>query len=251
MGRRGEDYIAVVDGKEAGKVFTTASMGGIGGDSSSGWDFWFSRDGSRLAYAVLNETGSWSMMVDGVKSQAYPTFDLKQTVLNGKRLAYVAQTPDKKWHVLVDGKPGPGYDAVQSLKMTPDGAHYAFFATTGGSRRIVVDGVEGKPYGVALSDLELAPDGRVAYMASLPSTGGPSPVGHGPPVLVLGGQEIPNTSTFILDQGPGAEIRADHDGVGEGDLLVLLGDVGRRERREVRREEVGMGGLLRRHRPVQ
>ena len=195
LGRRGEDYIAVVDGKEAG---TVSRMPGIGRD----WDFWFSRDGSRLAYPVINETGSWSMMVDGTKGQAYPQFDLTQTVLNGKRLAYVAQTPDKKWHVVIDGKQGPGYDAVASLKMTPDGAHYAFFATAGNSRRVVLDGVEGKPYPALLTDLELAPDGRVAYMASMPSTG-LSPTGRGPALLVLGGQEIPNTSTFILDQGPG------------------------------------------------
>ena len=194
MARRGQDYFAVVDGKEAGVVWTTQGLGTFEYSNFNSWRFWFSRDGKRLAYAVVNPTGSFSMVADGVKGPNFPNLDLGQTVLEGHRLAYLAQTPDQKWRVVIDEKQGPLYDSIKSLKMTPDGAHYAYFALRSVTWKTVVDGVEGKPYG-SLSDLELAPDGRVAFMATRQ--------GNGTPLLVVGGQEIPNTRTFTLDQGPG------------------------------------------------
>jgi len=193
VGRRGGDFIAVVDGKEAGPVYTAATSNLGTGYASAGWAFFFNQDGSHLAYAVLNDTGSWSMMVDGVKGDRFAALDLKQVLLNGKRIVYTAQTADQKWHLVVDGKTGPAYDQIQSLMMTADGVHYAFIGSKGRDKMVVLDSVDQKSY-PAVSDLEMAPDGRIAYqaMVSLTATG----PGGNPPHLMVAGLDIPHTSPF-------------------------------------------------------
>jgi Tol biopolymer transport system component len=198
VARRAGDFIAVVDGKEAVTLSTPATAQGVSYSDPAGWNFWFNHDGSRLAYAAIGGPASWVMVVDGVKSPPYHGFDFTQTALNGKRLVYVAQvTFDMSWHVVVDGKVGPGYAKISSLQLTPDGAHYAFIATKTGAAGaagglVVVDGVEGPSYPGGVSELEQAPDGRVAYMVVKPQT---SPGGN-PPHLIVGGLDIPNTTTF-------------------------------------------------------
>jgi len=201
VGRRAGAFIAVVDGKEAVTLSTPETVKGISYTDMTGWSFLFNHDGSRLAYAAQSGPGTWTMVVDGVKSPGYRSFDLRQTALNGKRLVYVAQTTaDMKWHLVVDGKAGPAYDSITSLKLTPDGAHYAFIAnrrSTGPGAAVarvalvVVDGVEG-PSEREISDLEQAPDGRVAYMTMRPQTG----PGGNPPHLIVGGLDAPWTTTF-------------------------------------------------------
>lgn len=192
VGRRGGDFIAVVDGKEAGTLFTTQSQQSVGYGSAAGWKFWFSNDGSRLAYAAIADAGGWVMVVDGARSPGYRLIDFRQTMLNGKRLIYVAQTADQQWHLVADGKPGPGYGGISQLKLTPDGAHYAFVAQSVGSPNpvAVVDGVvEGQAlFGVHF--LEQAPDGRVAYQASIR----PAPNDRsGLAALIVGGRALPGS----------------------------------------------------------
>ena len=170
VGRRGGDFIVVIDGKEAGTLFTSQTQQSVSYSTNQGWKFWFNNDGSRLAYAGLAPAGGGFVMVlDGVKSPVYRAIDFRQTFMNGKRFIYVAQTADQKQLVVVDGKPGPSYAAVTSLTVTPDGAHYAYIASqqsaTGLTTAVIVDGVEGKFY-YGIGDLELAPDGRVAYVAT-------------------------------------------------------------------------------------
>lgn len=170
VGRRGGDFIAVIDGKEAGTLMTSQTAQSVSYGSNQGWKFWFNNDGSRLAYAsVAPAGGGWSMVLDGVKGPVYRMIDFKQTAMNGKRFAYVAQAADQKWYTVVDGKPGPAYAAITSLTVTPDGAHYAYIASqqnpTGPTTAVVVDGVAGTFY-FGIGDLELAPDGRVAYIAT-------------------------------------------------------------------------------------
>ena len=170
VGRRGGDFIAVIDGKEAGTLYTSQTVQSVSYSSNQGWKFWFNSDGSRLGYAAIAPAGGgWSMVLDGAKGPVYRAIDFRQTVMNGKRFIYVAQTADQKWQAVVDGKPGPSYAAVTSLAVTPDGAHYAYIASqqnaTGPTTGVVVDGVEGKFY-FGVGDLELAPDGRVAYVAT-------------------------------------------------------------------------------------
>ncbi len=167
VGRRGGDFIAVVDGKEAATLVTTPVMQSGMNAMAPGWGFLFNRDGSRLAYATLAAAGSWVVVADGVRSPSYKALDLIQSALNGKRLFYAAQTADDQWHVVVDGKPGPGYSGVSDLQVTPDGLHYVYKAIKAGvgtkSSTVVNDGVEtAMYYGVA--DLDQAPDGRIAYV---------------------------------------------------------------------------------------
>src|SRR5262249_34357570 len=85
-----------------------------------------------------------------------------------------------------DGKQGTGYDRLENLQMTPDGAHCVFIASGVGGARVVLDGTEGAPY-AGISDVEQAPDGRVAYIGRKITNEA---------LLVVGGQEIPNTQTF-------------------------------------------------------
>jgi WD40 repeat protein len=170
VGRRGGDFIAVIDGKEAGTLFTSQTQQSVSYSNNQGWKFWFNNDGSRLAYAAIAPAGGgWVMVVDGVKSPVYRAIDFRQTAMNGKRFIYVAQTPDQLWHAVVDSKPGPGYAGITFLSVTPDGAHYAYVGsksgTAGATAAAVIDGVEGQTY-FNVSDLEQAPDGRVAYVAT-------------------------------------------------------------------------------------
>ncbi len=194
IGRRGGDFIVVIDGKEAGTLMTAQSQQGVGYSQGAGWKFWFSRDGSRLAYAAVDGPGAWVMVVDGVKSPPYRMIDFRQVMLNGKRLVYVAQTADQQSHVVVDGKVGPGYGGIRLLQVTPDGAHYAYIGQPAGSPNTVavVDGVvEGQAYR-GIGDLEQAPDGRVAYMAALTVAPGAAH-GGGSAVLVVAGKELPGS----------------------------------------------------------
>ncbi|HEV8363829.1 MAG TPA: hypothetical protein VGQ52_09935 [Gemmatimonadaceae bacterium] len=170
VGRRGGDFIVVIDGKEAGTLFTSQTQQSVSYATNQGWKFWFNNDGSRLAYAgIAPAGGGFVMVVDGVKSPVYRAIDFRQSVMNGKRFIYVAQTPDQQWHAVVDGKPGPAYPTITYLTVTPDGTHYAYVASqqsaTGPTTAVVVDGVEGKFY-FGVGDLEQAPDGRVAYVAT-------------------------------------------------------------------------------------
>ncbi|MGH7696768.1 MAG: hypothetical protein ACRENH_17395 [Gemmatimonadaceae bacterium] len=170
VGRRGGDFIAVIDGKEAGTLFTSQTQQSVSYSNYQGWKFWFNNDGSRLAYAgIAPAGGGFVMVVDGVKSPVYRAIDFRQTVMNGKRFVYVAQTADQKWLAVVDGKPGPSYAGITFLSVTPDGAHYAYVGSKSGAGAVAaaadIDGVEGQTY-YGVSDLEQAPDGRVAYVAT-------------------------------------------------------------------------------------
>jgi hypothetical protein len=197
VGRRGGDFIAVVDGKEAATLVTTAVMQSGVGALAPGWGFLFNRDGSRLAYAALTGPGSWVMVADGVKGTPYKSLDLRQSALNGKRLVYVAQTADDQWHVVVDGKPGPGYSSVSALQVTPDGLHYVYLAIKAGvgtrSSTVVNDGVESPMY-YGVTDLDQAPDGRIAYFGV--TSPGDAQGRGGTSALFLPGMTAPDGRSF-------------------------------------------------------
>jgi len=192
VGRRAGDFIAVIDGKEAMTLSTPATLQGVTYSDPTGWKFWYSQDGSHLAYAGLAGPASWVMVFDGVKSPGYRAFDFRQTALRGKRLVYVAQTADQQWHAVADGKVGPGFAMISSLQLTPDGAHYAYVANRSGvgaqMASVVVDGVESPRY-LSVSDLEQAADGRVAFLAAT-KAGDPGAHGGGAGALFVGGQEL-------------------------------------------------------------
>jgi Tol biopolymer transport system component len=197
VGRRGGDFIAVVDGKEATTLHTPATLQSASYSNPAGWRFWFSKDGSHLAYGALSEPASWVMVFDGVSSPPYRALDFRQTALGGKRLVYVAQTADQKWQAVVDGKPGPAYDGISGLKLTPDGAHYAYiaFRSGAGPKRAVavIDGVETPAY-YGIGELEQAPDGRVAYQAT--TQPGDASGRGGAEAVFVGGLSVSGTLTY-------------------------------------------------------
>ena len=188
VARRAGDFIAVVDGREAATLATTAT---VNSGSPTGWAFMFNRDGSHLAYGAKSGTG-WQMVFGGTPGPAFASIDFSQAFLKGNRLAYAAQTADQQWHAVVDGKPGPGYAAITSLQLTPDGAHYAYLASPPGAARAVavVDGIVSKGADLGVFELELAPDGRFAYVAM---TKAPPPNSDrgGEATLYVGGQATP------------------------------------------------------------
>jgi WD40-like Beta Propeller Repeat len=182
VGRRGDQFIAVIDGKEVG-LGTWSGSSNVSplGDKNP---LFFNRDGSRIAYLsfVAGSPKTYWLNVNGRKSQGYAAIDTTQIRFAGKRLAYPAQTADGKWHVVVDGKLGPGYEKVRSLQWSADGSHYAYAANSDWKNaQVVVDGVAGKGYQPGGSNgieaLTFTADNRVVY----------APAGG---ILVVGGQEI-------------------------------------------------------------
>ena len=195
VGRRGGDYIAVLDGKESGTIATSEAMKNGSYGFTPEWKFLFSQDGSHLAYSI-SDGGKWGMLLDGAKQPGFKTIDMRQFVLAGKRLAYVGTDDNQTWHVVVDGKSSPAYSSVTSLKLNPDGTHYAYLASGVGQVYFAVhDGVEGKHYNYyGLQDLEMAPDGRIAYSAVWGKPQGGHDIGAGG--IVVDGTEIPNVTSF-------------------------------------------------------
>ena len=194
VARRGGDFIAVIDGKEAMTLATPATLQSVGYSNTAGWRFWYSQDGTHLAYAGVGGPASWVMVFDGVKSPGYKAIDFRQTALSGKRLVYVAQSADQQWHAVVDGKAGPGFAMISALQLTPDGAHYAYLGNRSGvgaqQAFAVIDGVESPAY-FGVTDLEQAPDGRVAYVAGTKAGDAQGRGGAG--ALFVGGVEIPGS----------------------------------------------------------
>ncbi len=187
VGRRGDQLLAVIDGKEV-------RLGTWGGPSSvsplgNKNPLFFNQDGSRIAYLsfVAGSRNTYYLHVGGRKSKGFAAIDTTQIRFAGQRLAYPAQTADGKWHVVVDGKLGPSYEKVTSLQWSADGAHYAYAANTDGKHaQVVVDGGAGKVYtsatGAEIEALTFTADNRVAFALR----GGT--LGRG--TLVVGGTEI-------------------------------------------------------------
>jgi len=142
VGVRSGAAIAVVDGEE-GPPFTRIAASTLPGAPASGRTFYFSDDGSRVAYIGQTiEPGaqhgqSVQVVLDG---QSGPKFAAVQDILfAGNRLAYVATRHDRKAVVVLDGKEMPAYDRVGHLRGNEEG-HVAFVGTNGQNWTVVVDG---------------------------------------------------------------------------------------------------------------
>ncbi len=161
-GRRGDEIIAVFDGKEI------AAMGKIDKQKR----FHFSDDGARLAYISVTTGGTFlDLVVDGKTIPGNKLVDPSQIAFGGKHLAYAAQTMNGKWHVVVDDKMGPAYDGIRSLHWSDYGAHYTYVGKQNWQHDVVVvDGIEEKPYlnnssGQGIDALALTANGHMAYRA--------------------------------------------------------------------------------------
>jgi hypothetical protein len=92
----------------------------------------FSPDGQRFGYAMGDERGGYSVVVDG-KALGYALqkplgHEDLQFSLDSKHFAASAAS-DRKEMVILDGKPGLEYVSVQSICLSADGSHLAFIGT--------------------------------------------------------------------------------------------------------------------------
>jgi hypothetical protein len=214
LAQRGDDFVAVVDGKEAytvEKVTTMATPGSGGlvqgidqsyihdtGDKLIPHQFLISQNGAHVA--CVTQDSIWRVFLDGVKSPDYRTVDLRQVAFAGEKLVYAAEATDQKWHMVVNDKPGPAYDSVSSLEVSDDNQHYAFIGRNGSNSVVVADGVPSNPRpnfngtGLGIHNLVIASNGRVAYLGYTIKPGAREASGES---LFVGDQQVsPETSPF-------------------------------------------------------
>ncbi|HEV8195571.1 MAG TPA: hypothetical protein VGP87_02935 [Gemmatimonadales bacterium] len=200
IAQKGDLWVAVVDGKEAFTVTGVKPNSSVPGidqsyihSSGEGHQpprqFLFSQSGAHVAVVAQDPTGMY-MFLDGVKSPAYTSIDLRQVVFVGDRLVYVASTADHKWHAVVNTTPGPGYDRLASLQLSDNGQHFALIGSNGAASAIITGGATGPAppviTGTGVSDLVIASTGQVGYLGAA----GTSP--HGPlkTPLYVGSQQV-------------------------------------------------------------
>ena len=78
-----------------------------------------------------------------------------------RRVAFAVVEPSGRWFVVVDGEEGERFDGIlpQTLQFSPDSRHVAYAASRGEGSFAVVDGVQGKEYRqIAKASLLFSPD---------------------------------------------------------------------------------------------
>lgn len=191
LAQRGNDVVAVKDGKEAFVALTKVNNSGtaqpidpnplhLGRGAGTAHAFIFSPSGAHYAVAVVEAGGNNYVYLDGAKSANYRFVDPKLMCFAGEKLVYAALTADQKYHLVVNNtNQGPAYDSITSLELSDNDQHYAFIGSAGGSDTVVADGVVGpafKHVANGIHNLRIASNGRVAYFsytASTPNGGGP------------------------------------------------------------------------------
>ena len=146
----------VIDGKE---VTSEGRM----------WDFAFSPDGTRLAYA--GDVGlKPQLVVDGrtVEKTADNVTEESRIFFspNGKHVAVTTGRTEPR-RLFVDGVEGPPFRLIseESIRFGADGERLAYVAGTGSHSCVVTDGVEGKAY-ASVGSLRFSPGGKhLAYQA--------------------------------------------------------------------------------------
>ena len=188
VAQRGDQLFEVRDNKEAFAITTVPPTGtgvvpglapiGLHGTAvaNPGHQCLVSASGAHMAVvsAEQSKTGGpaiSNVFLDGVKSPAYLTVDVRQMAFVGEKLIYAAQTNDHKWHMVVNANAGPAYDAISGLLLNHEDTHYAFITQGPGGHQVVVDGVAGPVRahgGNGVHDLTLASNGRCAYIWDKP-----------------------------------------------------------------------------------
>jgi len=149
MARRGEQWMAVVDGKE-GPPFNGVTE----------WP-WFSPDGRRVAYLAGRGTKG------RVTISEEPSWESNSRVFTPWRCGYTGWgIGDLKLTLVVDGKEPQGNDENDKGVFSPDSRHFAYAAARGGKWRVVLDDAEGKPYDKIAGFPVFSPDSQhLAYAA--------------------------------------------------------------------------------------
>ena len=136
LAKRGEQWLAVVDGKEYP----------IGGGFDK--DYYrpvFSGDAKRVVlreYAMAADKNQppARMCIDGKWGPAYARVWRAEFSADSKRVLYVGQRKGEGERVVVDGVEGPAYDEVDHHAFTADSKRYVYRAKKGEKWHVVVDG---------------------------------------------------------------------------------------------------------------
>lgn len=175
VGRKGEQCIAVIDGKEMGDIYCDQREVKTAPVRKANL-FQFSRDGKKVAYRKeiverYDGQGGWSsgyrsvghaVVIDG---ETGPTIDMgyrPRLLVRGNNVFYTGSPSQKQEkqprrrerqpqrrespspRVYVNHEPGPEYHAVKGLIASDDGEHYAYIATSHDMKEMVVtDGAPG------------------------------------------------------------------------------------------------------------
>jgi WD40 repeat protein len=161
FGRRGDQAILVIDGREVDMLTLYPQRGG-----SSGVDgFTFSNDGKHYAYIRRLEDKVVAVR-DGQAETPYDRIDEAYFYLtpDASRLIYYAGNGSNDNVVVVDGKPDPA-PTLAPPQIAGNG-NFAFIGYKEGKYYVIHNGKPSEAYGGA-AELLLSPDGeRIAYIAS-------------------------------------------------------------------------------------
>lgn len=168
VGRSGSACVVVVDGKETDTIpceQQEVSRASNGSDKSP--LFFFSRDGSHLAYRkqtfverkgrggqITRHPAGHVVVIDGTPGPLIGMGHRPRLFVRGEHVFYQAEKPrraqnaDDVGRVYVNHTPGPAYAAVRGLVVSEDGTHYAYIAATQkkGKERVVINGKPGPVY---------------------------------------------------------------------------------------------------------
>jgi beta-lactamase regulating signal transducer with metallopeptidase domain len=111
--------VIVLDGKaqpsvaeDGEKVINSAQFDTLYSSSSIG--LFFSPDSQRLAYGLMNTTGTFVMVVDGVRGKSYNDIGMPIFSPDSRHIAYRARARGR-WHLVLDGVEGPAFAQIGTL----------------------------------------------------------------------------------------------------------------------------------------
>jgi len=136
----------------------------IDGSPSSPYDRiigepWFSRDGSRVAFAAGLDRRRQLVVLDGAELEAFDDIKLRVTFSpDGKRYCYAATRGGIEYAVIDGG--ATGYEIVEQVLIGPTGKHTAVVGKRAGKWVIDVDRVRGNGHDETLHGCFFSPDGE-------------------------------------------------------------------------------------------
>lgn len=205
VGRKGDECIVVLDGKEMGDIYCDQREVKTSPIRKANL-FQFSRDGKKMAYRKEvvkkhDSRGGWgrgyrsvghAVVIDG---ETGPTIDMgyrPRLLVRGNNVFY-AGSPSQKQEkqlrrarqpqrrespsarVYVNHEPGPEYHAVKGLIASDDGKHYAYIATSRDmTERVVINGAPGPSYAEIQRLFMDVRSGSVFYEAAMDTPGSES-----------------------------------------------------------------------------
>lgn len=180
--RKGDKWVAVVDGVEGTEFDQTVDLYSVGTVYPI-----FSPDSRRVAYAGQRD-GKCYVVIDGKLSGPYDRVLSVVYCGNGlnrlpdifsadsRRYAFSA-SKDKKWRIIIDGREGKEYDQLEGPVQAPAGTSVAYVACEGKKEFLILDGKQvaetsadlgdnpdDSRWFASIRDLIFSPDGkRLAY----------------------------------------------------------------------------------------